>query len=67
MTRVIPGGAHRAKDMIGLEAFRNGPKRDGKGRTGIGFASFTEQSAHGTGVRSLGASAGSGSIRPTSN
>jgi carbon-monoxide dehydrogenase large subunit len=40
-----------AKDMIGLEAFRNGPKRDEKGRyLGIGFASFTEQSAHGTKV-----------------
>jgi carbon-monoxide dehydrogenase large subunit len=40
-----------AKDMIGLEAFRKGPKRDEKGRyLGIGFASFTEQSAHGTKV-----------------
>jgi carbon-monoxide dehydrogenase large subunit len=40
-----------AKDMIGLEAFRRGPKRDEKGRyLGIGFASFTEQSAHGTKV-----------------
>ncbi|WP_407174770.1 xanthine dehydrogenase family protein molybdopterin-binding subunit [Bradyrhizobium sp. STM 3562] len=40
-----------AKDMIGLEAFRAGPKRDDKGRyLGIGFASYTEQSAHGTKV-----------------
>ena len=40
-----------AKDMIGLEAFRAGPKRDDRGRyLGIGFASFTEQSAHGTKV-----------------
>jgi carbon-monoxide dehydrogenase large subunit len=40
-----------AKDMIGLEAFRKGPARDEKGRyLGIGFASFTEQSAHGTKV-----------------
>lgn len=40
-----------AKDMIGLEAFRNGPKRDETGRyLGVGFASFTEQSAHGTKV-----------------
>ena len=40
-----------AKNMIGLEAFRAGPRRDDKGRyLGIGFASFTEQSAHGTKV-----------------
>ncbi|MGY2849062.1 carbon-monoxide dehydrogenase large subunit [Bradyrhizobium sp. USDA 4509] len=40
-----------AKDMIGLEQFRAGPKRDDKGRyLGVGFASFTEQSAHGTKV-----------------
>lgn len=40
-----------AKDMIGIKAFRDGPKRDEKGRyLGIGFASFTEQSAHGTKV-----------------
>lgn len=40
-----------AKDMIGLDAFRAGPRRDEKGRyLGVGFASFTEQSAHGTKV-----------------
>ncbi|MFB9269944.1 xanthine dehydrogenase family protein molybdopterin-binding subunit [Bradyrhizobium erythrophlei] len=40
-----------AKDMIGLEAFRAGPRRDDRGRyLGVGFASFTEQSAHGTKV-----------------
>ncbi|MEW6645072.1 MAG: xanthine dehydrogenase family protein molybdopterin-binding subunit [Pseudomonadota bacterium] len=40
-----------AKDMIGLEAFRAGSSRDDKGRyLGIGFASYTEQSAHGTKV-----------------
>ena len=40
-----------AKDMIGIEAFRDGPNRDALGRyLGIGFASFTEQSAHGTKV-----------------
>lgn len=40
-----------AKNMIGFEDFRLGPKRDERGRfLGIGFASFTEQSAHGTKV-----------------
>lgn len=40
-----------AKNMIGFEEFRRGPKRDERGRfLGIGFASFTEQSAHGTKV-----------------
>jgi carbon-monoxide dehydrogenase large subunit len=41
----------RVKDMIGLDQLRGGPKRDGKGRyLGVGFATYTEQSAHGTKV-----------------
>jgi aerobic carbon-monoxide dehydrogenase large subunit len=46
-----PAALIAAKDMIGLEAFRSGPRRDEKGRyLGVGFASYTEQSAHGTKV-----------------
>lgn len=46
-----PEALTAAKNMIGLDAFRSGPKRDEQGRyLGIGFASFTEQSAHGTKV-----------------
>lgn len=45
------GSLRRVKDMIGLDRLRGGPKRDGKGRyLGVGFATYTEQSAHGTKV-----------------
>ncbi|MBV8849592.1 MAG: xanthine dehydrogenase family protein [Methylobacteriaceae bacterium] len=40
-----------AKDMIGLDRLRAGERRDARGRyLGVGFASYTEQSAHGTKV-----------------
>jgi CO/xanthine dehydrogenase Mo-binding subunit len=40
-----------AKDMIGLHRLRAGERLDARGRyLGIGFASYTEQSAHGTEV-----------------
>jgi carbon-monoxide dehydrogenase large subunit len=40
-----------AKEMIGLDAHRAGPARDPQGRyLGIGFATYTEQTAHGTKV-----------------
>ena len=46
-----PGALLEAKEMIGLDAFRAGPRRDARGRyLGVGFASYTEQSAHGTKV-----------------
>lgn len=45
------GSLRRVKEMIGLDQLRGGPKRDGKGRyLGVGFATYTEQSAHGTKV-----------------
>lgn len=46
-----PGALLEAKEMIGLDAFRAGVRRDARGRyLGVGFASYTEQSAHGTKV-----------------
>jgi carbon-monoxide dehydrogenase large subunit len=46
-----PAALLSAKDMIGFDAFRAGARRDARGRyLGIGFASYTEQSAHGTKV-----------------
>ncbi len=46
-----PGSLAMAREMIGLDEFRAGPKRDAQGRwIGIGFATYTEQSAHGTKV-----------------
>jgi carbon-monoxide dehydrogenase large subunit len=46
-----PASLATVREMIGLDAFRAGPKRDAKGRyLGIGFATYTEQSAHGTKV-----------------
>jgi len=46
-----PAALVGVKDMIGLEAHRAGPRRDAQGRyLGIGFAAYTEQTAHGTKV-----------------
>ena len=46
-----PASLITAKDMIGLAAHRAGPHRDGEGRyIGVGFATYTEQTAHGTKV-----------------
>ena len=46
-----PAALLEAKEMIGLDAFRAGPRRDARARyLGVGFASYTEQSAHGTKV-----------------
>jgi carbon-monoxide dehydrogenase large subunit len=46
-----PASLVTAKDMIGLAAHRVGPRRDGEGRyIGVGFATYTEQTAHGTKV-----------------
>ena len=46
-----PASLLTAKDMIGLAAHRAGPQRDGEGRyIGVGFATYTEQTAHGTKV-----------------
>lgn len=46
-----PASLITAKDMIGIAAHRAGPQRDAQGRyLGIGFATYTEQTAHGTKV-----------------
>ena len=46
-----PASLLTAKNMIGLAAHRAGPQRDGEGRyIGVGFATYTEQTAHGTKV-----------------
>jgi aerobic carbon-monoxide dehydrogenase large subunit len=46
-----PASLLSAKEMIGLEAHRGGPARDAQGRyLGVGFATYTEQTAHGTKV-----------------
>ena len=46
-----PASLQTARDMIGLDQFRTEPKQDQQGRyLGIGFATYTEQSAHGTKV-----------------
>jgi aerobic carbon-monoxide dehydrogenase large subunit len=46
-----PVSLAQVREMIGLDGFRAGPRRDGRGRyLGIGFATYTEQSAHGTKV-----------------
>ncbi|MBS0559294.1 MAG: xanthine dehydrogenase family protein, partial [Proteobacteria bacterium] len=46
-----PASLARARDMIGFDSFRAGPARDERGRhIGIGFATYTEQTAHGTKV-----------------
>ena len=46
-----PASLATVREMIGLDEFRAGPKRDAKGRyLGIGFSTYTEQSAHGTKV-----------------
>jgi carbon-monoxide dehydrogenase large subunit len=46
-----PASLAEAREMIGLDAFRAGPQRDARGRyLGIGFSTYTEQSAHGTKV-----------------
>jgi aerobic carbon-monoxide dehydrogenase large subunit len=46
-----PASLAEARRMIGLDKFRAGPRRDERGRyLGIGFATYTEQSAHGTAV-----------------
>jgi carbon-monoxide dehydrogenase large subunit len=46
-----PASMLTAKDMIGLDAHRAEPARDAQGRyLGIGFATYTEQTAHGTKV-----------------
>lgn len=46
-----PASLAQAREMIGLDAHRAGPRRDARGRyLGIGFATYTEQSAHGTKV-----------------
>ena len=46
-----PASLATVREMIGLDEFRTGPKRDAKGRyLGIGFSTYTEQSAHGTKV-----------------
>jgi len=46
-----PAALMTAKEMIGFDAHRAGARRDDDGRyLGVGFASYTEQSAHGTKV-----------------
>jgi len=46
-----PASLAEAREMIGLDAFRAGLRQDQRGRyLGIGFATYTEQSAHGTAV-----------------
>jgi aerobic carbon-monoxide dehydrogenase large subunit len=46
-----PASLARVREMIGFDAFRAEPSRDARGRyLGIGFATYTEQSAHGTKV-----------------
>ncbi|MCU0888510.1 MAG: xanthine dehydrogenase family protein molybdopterin-binding subunit [Rubritepida sp.] len=46
-----PASLAQAREMIGLDAHRAGPRRDARGRyLGVGFATYTEQSAHGTKV-----------------
>lgn len=46
-----PASLETARAMIGFDAFRAGPRRDARGRhLGIGFATYTEQSAHNTKV-----------------
>lgn len=46
-----PASLARAREMIGLAAHRAGPRQDARGRyLGVGFATYTEQSAHGTKV-----------------
>ena len=46
-----PASLARVREMIGFDVFRAGPSRDAQGRyLGIGFATYTEQSAHGTKV-----------------
>lgn len=46
-----PASLLAVKRMIGFDKIRQGPKRDEKGRyLGVGFATYTEQSAHGTKV-----------------
>ncbi len=46
-----PASLREARTMVGLDAFRAKPGRDPLGRyLGIGFATYTEQSAHGTKV-----------------
>jgi aerobic carbon-monoxide dehydrogenase large subunit len=46
-----PASLVTAKDMIGLASHRAGPQRDAEGRyIGVGFATYTEQTAHGTKV-----------------
>ena len=46
-----PASLAQARDMIGLDSFRKTPKQDAQGRyLGIGFATYTEQTAHGTKV-----------------
>lgn len=46
-----PASLRRVAEMIGFEKIRNGPRvlPDGR-RVGLGFATYTEQSAHGTKV-----------------
>lgn len=46
-----PASLITAKDMIGFDAHRAGPSRDADGRyLGVGFSTYTEQTAHGTKV-----------------
>ncbi|HEX5325027.1 MAG TPA: molybdopterin cofactor-binding domain-containing protein, partial [Acetobacteraceae bacterium] len=46
-----PASLATAKEMIGLDAHRAGGRRDAEGRyLGVGFATYTEQTAHGTKV-----------------
>ncbi len=46
-----PASLAQVRGMIGLDALRAGARRDARGRhLGIGFATYTEQSAHGTKV-----------------
>jgi carbon-monoxide dehydrogenase large subunit len=46
-----PASLAQVREMIGLDAFRAGSRQDAQGRyIGIGFATYTEQSAHGTKV-----------------
>jgi carbon-monoxide dehydrogenase large subunit len=46
-----PASLLAVKRMIGFDEIRKGPKRDERGRyLGVGFATYTEQSAHGTKV-----------------
>ncbi|MCK8787827.1 xanthine dehydrogenase family protein molybdopterin-binding subunit [Roseomonas sp. NAR14] len=46
-----PASLDTARGMIGFEEFRAGPRRDARGRyLGIGFATYCEQTAHGTKV-----------------